>query len=261
MKDIGAGIGKIMGLCFAGAVIFYTAYLTYQLSARLVPDNTILQAMTVVLFDIGALVWFTLFITQSKGTGQWAISAIGFLMGLGGAIIMAGGELILGQTLVVVDNMEEIGWILVSTTILAAVVHAFLSYMFHLADPAVWNGIENSQRISKVQAQAYEKGRAEIDRLAAEMGSDLAQSLIYEARAQLQAAALPHLRTGATLESHTEETKHGGLVIPDQPSIGQRIAQAIRPTPPPPTYIPVDPATLEDDPTANPTMPARRRSK
>ena len=246
MKDIAGTVGKILGVVFAALVIAYTAYLTYMLAARLVPGNTIMQAMTVVLFDLGALCWFVLFITQAKGTAQWAISAIGFLMGLGGAIVMAGGELILGQSLVIVDNVQEIGWVLVSTTIAAALVHAFLSYMFHLADPQVWNRIENSQRISKVQEKAYEAGRAEIDRQAAEMGSDLAQSLVYEARAQLQAAALPHLRTGATVESKVEETKRGGLVIPEGPSLGERITQIITPT-----YTPADPATL------NPTTPRK----
>ena len=252
MKDIFGMIGKIMGLVFSGAVVAYTAYLTYMLAARLVPGNTILQAMTVVLFDIGALTWFVLFITQAKGTLQWGISAIGFLMGLGGAVIMAGGELILGQSLVVVDNVQEIGWILVSTTIAAALVHALLSYMFHLADPAVWNQIENLQRISKVQEKAYEVGRAEIDRQAAEMGADLAQSLVYEARAQLQAASLPHLRTGATIESKVEETKRGGLVIPDEPNIIERVGKFIGgPLPEPTTY----------EAEANPTNPAKPGKK
>ena len=214
MKEIGAVIGKISGLVFAAAVIGYTAYLTYMLAQRLVPGNTILQAMTIVLFDIGALVWFVLFLTQAMGTAQWAIAAIGFIMGLGGAVVMAGGELILGQQLVQVDNVEEIGWILVSTTIAAALTHALLSYMFHLAEPAVWNRIENNQKISKVQEKAYENARAEIDRQAETMGSDLAASLVYQARAQLKAAALPHLRSGAQIETNTAESLSTGLVIP-----------------------------------------------
>ena len=155
VKEIGAVIGKISGLVFAAAVIGYTAYLTYMLAQRLVPGNTILQAMTIVLFDIGALVWFVLFLT-----------------------------------------------------------HALLSYMFHLAEPAVWNRIENNQKISKVQEKAYENARAEIDRQAETMGSDLAASLVYQARAQLKAAALPHLRSGAQIETNTAESLSTGLVIP-----------------------------------------------
>ena len=214
MKEIGAVIGKILGLVFAASVIGYTAYLTYMLAQRLVPGNTILQAMTIVLFDIGALVWFVLFLTQAMGTAQWAIAALGFVMGLGGAVVMAGGELILGQQLVQVDNVEEIGWILVSTTIAAALTHALLSYMFHLAEPAVWNRIENNQKISKVQEKAYQNARAEIDRQSESMGADLAASLIYQARAQLKAAALPHLRSGAQIETSTAESLSTGLVIP-----------------------------------------------
>lgn len=214
MKDILGTIGKILGLCFAALVIGYTAYLTYLLAARLVPDNTILQAMTVVLFDGGALIWFTLFLTQAKGTAQWAIAGIGFAVGLVGAVIMAGGELILGQSLITLEDTTQIGWILIATTIGAALAHASLTYAFHFADPGTHNRIENAQKISKVTEQAYQNARAEIDRQAEEMGRDLASSLIYQARAELSAAALPHLRRGSQIETATAEGVRGVEVIP-----------------------------------------------
>ena len=217
MKDIFGVVGKILGLVFAAAVIGYTAYLTFLLAQRLVPGNTILQVMTIVLFDIGALTWFILFLTVARGTVQWAIAGLGFIMGLGGAVVMAGGELILGQQLVAVDNVEQIGWILVSTTIAAALVHALLSYLFHLTEPSVWNKIENNQKIAAVQEKAYQSARAEIDRQADDMGRDLAASLVYQARAELAAAALPHLRTGAQIETRTAETMTSGLIIPPAP--------------------------------------------
>jgi len=199
MKDIFGAIGKILGLCFAALVIGYTAYLTWLLAARLVPGNTVLQAMTIVLFDGGALIWFTLFLTQAKGTLQWAIAGIGFAIGLIGAIIMAGGELILGQSLVTLEDTTQIGWILIATNIVAALAHATLSYAFHFSDPATHNRIENAQKISKVTEKAYQNARAEIDRQAEDMGRDLATSLVYQARAELAAAALPHLRRGSQI--------------------------------------------------------------
>lgn len=225
MREIGAVIGKILGLVFGALVIGFTAWLTYLLAARIIPDNPILQAMCVILFDGGALIWFILFLTQAMGTAQWAVAGVGFAVGLVGAVIMAGGELLLGQSLVVLDNTEEIGWILVSTVIVAALCHATLTYAFHFTEPAVWNRIENNQRISKVQEKAYQTGRAEIDREAESMGKDLAASLVYQARAELAAAALPHLRTGASIESATAEALTSGLVIPAGPARGDATPQ------------------------------------
>lgn len=228
MKDIFATIGKILGLCFAALVIGFTAWLTYLLAARLIPGNSILQAMTVILFDGGSLTWFVLFLSQAKGTMQWAIAAIGFAIGLVGAVIMAGGELLLGQELVYLEDTTSIGWILVTTVIVAALAHASLTYAFHFADPATHNRIENAQKISTVTEKAYQTARAEIDRQAEDMGRDLAASLIYEARAQLSAAALPHLRRGSEIEAKAVEKDQ--VVIPgnsklyDDPGLGEKLA-------------------------------------
>lgn len=207
-------IGKILGFVFGALVIGFTAWLTYLLAARIIPDNTILQAMCVILFDGGALVWFILFLTQGKGTVQWAIAGIGFVVGLLGAVVMAGGELLLSQKLVGLEDTTQIGWILICTVIGAALCHATLTYAFHFTEPAVFNRIENAQKIANVQEKAYKSARAEIDRQADDMGKDLAASLVYQARAELAAAALPHLRTGAQIETHTAETLTSGLIIP-----------------------------------------------
>ena len=43
MKDIFGVVAKILGLVFAVAVVGYTAYLTFLLAQRIVPDNTVLQ--------------------------------------------------------------------------------------------------------------------------------------------------------------------------------------------------------------------------
>lgn len=217
MKDILGWIAKIIGLIFAVLVIGFTSWLTYLLAARLIPDSPILQAMTVILFDGGALTWFFLFLTQARGTAQWGIAGIGFAVGLIGAVIMAGGELILGQQLIVLDDSTRIGWLLITTVIVAALAHASLTYAFHFSSPEVKNRIENEQRVSKVIEAAYKDARAEIDRQSQSMGAEVAESLLYEARAQISAAALPHLRRGATLESRTAEQLRGGLVIESKP--------------------------------------------
>ena len=216
MRDIFATVGKILGLCFAALVIGYTAMLTWMLAQRLIPGNTVLQFMTIALFDIGALTWFIQFVTQAKGTLQWAIAGVGFIVGLGGAVIMAAGELILGQSLVVYDNPEQLGWILITCVIVAAVAHASMIYLFHLADPATKNRIENAQKVSKAIERAYETARGEIDRNVDELTKDLTQSVLYEARNQIAASTAGHIRQGGLLEERTRETIGGRLTIPAQ---------------------------------------------
>ena len=213
MKDILATVGKIGGLVFAALVIGFTSWLTWLLAKRLIPDSTVLQFMTLALFDGAALIWFIQFITQAKGTLQWAISGIGFLVGLAGAVIMAGGELILGQSLVVVEDPTTMGWVLVSTVIVAALAHASLVYAFHFTDPSVKNRIENAQQVSKAIEKAYGDARQEIERHTQELTAGLRESVLYEAQQQISAATAAHIRGAALLQEKTGEAMRGGGVI------------------------------------------------
>lgn len=213
MNDIFKTIGKILGWVFAALVITYTTLLTFQLATRLTPGNLALQAMTVVLFDGAALTWFITFVTVARGTLQWAIAGIGFIVGLAGAIIMAGGELVLGQSLVTVDDPARLGWILVSTVIVAALVHATLIYLFHFADPEVKNRIENAQEVSKAIERAYKDARAEINRNVDSLTSGLLESVLHEAMQQINAATAVHIRNAAVIKAKTGETLRGGPVV------------------------------------------------
>ena len=216
MKDIFATVGKITGLIFAALVICFTSWLTWLLAARLIPDNTILQFMTIALFDGGALIWFIQFITQAKGTMQWAVAGIGWVIGLAGAVIMAGGELIMGQQLVTLDDPTTLGWVLVATVIVAALAHAVLIYTFHFVEPAVKNRIENAQQVSKAIEKAYGDARQEIERNAQELTESLRQSVMFEAQQQIGAQTAAHIRGAGLLAARTGETLRGGVVIPAQ---------------------------------------------
>src|SRR5512145_985220 len=216
MNDIFSAVGKVLGWCFAATVILYTSLLTWQLAGRIVPGNPVAQAMTLVLFDVAALVWFIQFISQAKGTLQWALSAIGFLVGLGGAIIMAGGELVLGQQLVQVEDPTKIGWVLLTTVIVAATAHATLMYFFHFTAPAVKNRIENAQEVSKAVERAYADARSEIARNVDHLVAGLRDSVLYEAERQIAASTAMHIRNGNKLEEKVSETLQGDKVIDAQ---------------------------------------------
>jgi len=213
MKDILATVGKIGGLVFAAAVIGFTSWMTLNLAGRLIPGNTILQAMVLVLFDVGAFVWFTQFITQARGTVQWAIAGIGFVVGIVGTVIMTAGELVLGQSLVVLDDPTKLGWILVSTVIVAALAHAVLIYAFHFTEPATLNRIENAQEVAKAVGKAYKDTRGEIERNSDELTAALRASVLFEAQQQIGAQTAAHIRGAGLLASKAGETMRGGVVI------------------------------------------------
>lgn len=205
MKDIFASVGKLLGLVFAALVIGFTSLLTWKLAQRIIPDDTILQVMTLVLFDGAALIWFITFIAQAQGTTQWALASVGFAVGLLGAVIMAAGELVLGQQLVAVDNPEQLGWILVATVVVAALAHAVLIYLFHFSNPQVKNRIENAQKVSQAIERAYADARGRIDDEVDQLVAGLVESVVDEARKQIDSVTARHIRSARHTENQARE--------------------------------------------------------
>lgn len=214
MKDIAGNVGKMLGYLFAALVIGYTATLTYMLAGRLVPGNLFLQIMTVALFDGAALVWFIMFVTQAKGTSQWAMALVGWVVGLIGAVIMVAGELILGQKLVVFSDPSRLGWVLITTVIIACVVHVTLVYLFHLADPTVRNRIEIAQKVSEKIERAYNDARKEIDRQQDQLTAGLSESIFADARQVLENVTALNIRSKNRKEQSNREIVRDATIIP-----------------------------------------------
>jgi len=245
MSQIGKAIGKVLMLVFACATIAFTSWMTLLLAQRMIPTNTILQFMTLILFDAAALIWFITFVTQATGTWQWAVAGIGFGVGLIGSIIMAAGELVLGQQLVVVDDPTRLGWVLVSTVIVAALMHASMIYAYHFLDPSVKNRIENAQKVSEAVEHAYKDARNQIDYKMDELTAKLVDSVMFEAEQQLSLLTAGHLRRGNDLG-----TKTGVIEVPS------RDMPAERQTPLPPVQWAEDTEAMPKiEP--NPTSPLR----
>jgi hypothetical protein len=170
--------------------------------------------MTVALFDGAALVWFIMFVTQARGTTQWAMALIGWVVGLVGAVIMVAGELILGQSLVVFSDPTRLGWVLITTVIVACVVHVTLVYLFHLADPTVKNRIEISQKISEKIERSYHDARKEIDRRQDALTAGLTESIYAEAEQELAGIMALSVRNKNRKEQSNREIMRD--VIPGQ---------------------------------------------
>jgi hypothetical protein len=150
--------------------------------------------MTVMLFDGAAIVWAITFVTQAKSTSQWAFAAVGFVIGLLGAVLMAAGELILGQNLVTFNDPTRLGWILITAVITACVTHVTLIYLYHFADPMVKNRIEIQQKIASKIEQAHVDARNLLDRETSQLTAGIRDSVIEAAKQLLEGEIGIHVK-------------------------------------------------------------------
>ena len=158
------------------------------------PNNLWLQLMTVMLFDGAAIVWAIMFVTQAKSTSQWAFSAVGFVIGLLGAVLMAAGELILGQNLVTFSDPTRLGWILITAVITACVTHVTLIYLYHFSDPMVKNRIEIQQKVAAKIERAHLDARNMLDRETSQLDTGIWDSVIEAAKQLLEGEIGIHIK-------------------------------------------------------------------
>lgn len=247
MGNIMKVVGKILMAIFFAVVIAFTSWMTLLLAQRMIPGNTILQFMTLSLFDVAAFVWFVSFVTQAKGTTQWAVSLIGFGIGIIGSVIMAAGELILGQKLVVLDDPTRLGWILIMVVIVAALAHALLTYAFHFSDPHMRNRIENEQKVAEAIEYAYKDAREQIEKEMDNLTKDLVESVMFDARQQLSQVTAGHIRR-AQLAASNKQTV---INVPAGASVPDKIFEQEIEKP--------DIQIEEPEPPSNPTNPAQMK--
>ena len=62
--------------------------LTYGALQKLFPGDFTNQMWGLVMFDIAAMCWAIAFVFQSKSTGQYAVSGLGFIVGFLGTLLM-----------------------------------------------------------------------------------------------------------------------------------------------------------------------------
>jgi hypothetical protein len=180
MKAVLGVFSKLVIGVFAVVVVVFTSSMTLSVAERLIPSNVGMQWMSLFLFDGAAVVWYAQFLYNARGRYQRALSAAGFFAALVGVITMTAGELLLGQNLVILDDPESLGWILVGCVIIVAVVHVVLLYLYHAAEPSVFESIENEEATEAMVSASYAKARAELDADASVIASALTESIKAE---------------------------------------------------------------------------------
>lgn len=184
---------KILFLIFGGILILLSSVLTFLMAKRLVPQ-LLLQFAAVFLFDGGALCWFLVYNRYAHSASQWSVSMIGFAVGIIGAVIMAGGELIMGQTLVVLEDTTLLGWVLIGTMVIALTAHASLFYLFHFTDPERSQDVKIAKSVSNVKDRAIKDAIKETQRREPELAMALTESIIGDITQDLDIATNFYVR-------------------------------------------------------------------
>jgi hypothetical protein len=185
MTKVFAAVIKIGFGLFAIAVLGLLMSLTYQALARIFPNSFANQIWGLVLFDIAAIVWAGAFVFLCKTILQYAVSAIGFITGFLGTLLMVGAEVILsGQTLIAADT-AKIGQWLVYGFIGATAVHVALLYLHHFGAPEINEKVEIGIARSQVTDTARKQATKRIEEEQAMLANSIADEIVNQVKRDL----------------------------------------------------------------------------
>ena len=154
-------------------MFFWTASLSLGELRIILPNDPIQPYIGLILTDVGALVWLMVFIGRAKGLVQRSIAILMLIVDLAGVILLAaGGLLTAGQTLT--DVPAQLGDALVWGLIGLTLLNLIAAYVFHLADPATAQEIEFGVLSDKLEKEALNQARRNLEGEAQRLGAVLA---------------------------------------------------------------------------------------
>jgi hypothetical protein len=153
-------------------VIGWTMMHTYDVlySTNPIPENQMLALYGLIVFELGAIIWFGTFLKNSQGLGQHAVSLVGAVVGV--ALVLAAfalDYLVPHGELVAYNSMAR--WAI----ILATCVNVVMIFLYHLFNPVVWDDLTENIHVADLHAKANKKAEQMIDRDSDEIAEEIAR--------------------------------------------------------------------------------------
>jgi hypothetical protein len=184
MKKVLGNITKYIFGAFGIAILGLLMSLTYQALGRIFPGSFSNQLWGLILFDIGAICWALAFVFASETVQQYAVSAIGFLTGFLGTLLMVGAEVVLGQNLIT-TNTQEIGQWMVYGFIGATALHAILLYAYHAGGQEIKQRIDVGIAKGEITTEAINQATKTLDEEKAMLAKTLKQDILSQVKRDL----------------------------------------------------------------------------
>ena len=184
MKKVLAQGTKYLFGAFGLAILGLLMSLTYQALGRIFPGSFENQIWGLILFDVAAICWALAFVFASETVGQYAVAALGFLVGFCGTLLMVGAEVMLGQNMTPVQT-EQIGQWMVYGFIAATALHAILLYSHHATGKEIKQRIDIGIARGEVTTEAIKQATAQLDVEKAALAKTISDDMISQVKRDL----------------------------------------------------------------------------
>ena len=182
MKKVLQTASKYIFAAFGIAVLALLMSLTYSALARIFPDSLVNRMWGLVMFDIAAMCWALSFVFGCESTGQYATSAIGFIVGFVGTLGMVAAEVALSSGMI---ETGDIGKWMVYGFIIVTAMHAGLLYAHHATAPDIHEKINVGIARGEIVTEAINKATSQLDESKAELAHTITADIVSQVKRDL----------------------------------------------------------------------------
>ena len=184
---MGKGIGRILVLLVAGALMLYSGSRTFHLLSSTLPaGQEILAVIALAAFDIGLVAWLLVFLRGAEGGLQRGISLLMVIVDLIGVVIGFMGDTLLtsGQTGILEQMAQSDRQTIILLTAGIVGINIAGTIFFHLADPGNQKRMATEAAKDQIEEQSLNAIKQQAALLAAELAPTIASDWVLQMRAQ-----------------------------------------------------------------------------
>lgn len=216
MKQAIGVISKIMFYVLIVVLLVLNASYTMTFTSTLFPNDMIKIWGSLLLFDVGAVAWFLLFLSTAEGAGQRGVSLLMGIIDLLGSLIIAGAE-VFGAASSYLSDPTMTAWLSETATYVLFIwlgINIASTWLYHVFAPHQQEAMMVRAMQDDVTAKALKLAGAQVEQMSVGVANQLAPATVLKVLAELgiktDAIALPASQSvidGTAREPEPEHVK------------------------------------------------------
>lgn len=203
-------------LFFVLIIVLIALMVSYTLSfvAKLFPEDAIKQWGTLAIFDLGAVIWFLVFMFKAKGAGQRGTSLLGLVVDFIGSLIIVAAEVFTAAESYLTDPSIA-AWLRQTATYVLVIwlgVNIALTYIYHITDPKQQEEMRARNIQDEITSKALDMAEAKVNQISASLADELSETMKLSVLASLNIrnpALLPPVIDATAKDAPPKPTSNG----------------------------------------------------
>lgn len=188
-------------LFFVLVIVLIALMVSYTLSFMntLFPNDYVKAYGTLAVFDLGAVIWFLVFLFKAQGAGQRGTALLGLVVDFVGSLIIVAAEVFTAAQAFLTDPAlaGQLREVATYVLVIWLGVNIALTYIFHITDSKQQEDMRARNIQDDATAKALDMAEVKVNQVAAKVADELSDRIYLNILAQLNItnqALLPKAR-------------------------------------------------------------------